>query len=367
MARSLPPLRRTDVGLVVGKVHMDLVSVIVPLYNASPYVEQLQQQIKAQTYPHIEWVLVDDCSPDDTVTRLQTLKANLPDHNIILARNEHNLTAGLTRNYGLELSSGKFVFFMDADDRLDPDMIARLHHEIEAQQADFVYFGHRRVHANASDFRSEKAAKPLFIRNLKQQRLWGLTQMELTPWSKFVRREFLDQHHITFPPIYSGQDQCWTVQLVLYARKIAVVAEPLYTYVEYQTSLSHSSKSPFSLFAILDFDLQTLQESALRDEALVQALESRFFTLFVHHWRNLPAESRPRFAQLGLDFFARHHWALQQPPASFSERYPLYKLLPRQLPVAIALKLKYKRYKQQRSVLALLRQYAVEQYAQSQA
>lgn len=346
---------------------MDLVSVIVPLYNASPYVEQLLQQIKAQTYHHIEWVLVDDCSPDDTFARMQTLKAKLPDHNIIIARNEYNLTAGPTRNYGLELSSGKFVFFMDADDRLAPDMIARLHHEIESQQADFVYFGHRRVHANASNFKSAKASKPLFIRNLAQQRLWGLTQMELTPWSKFVRRTFLDQHHIMFPPIYSGQDQCWTVQLVLSACKIAVVAGPLYTYVEYPTSLSRSSKSPFSLFEILDFDLQTLQESALTDTMLLQALESRFFTMFVQRWRYLSAENKTRFARLGLEFFVRHHWSLHQPPASFSERYPIYKLLPRRLPVAIALKLKYKRYKQQRIVLAILQKYAAEHSAQSQA
>lgn len=337
---------------------MDKVSIIVPLYKAAQHVAQLQQQISVQTYPQVEWVLVDDCSPDETWLRVQELQANLPQHHIIIDHNERNLTAGPTRNRGLELSSGDFVFFMDADDMLAPHMIERLLGVIEEQQSDFVCFGHHCIHPDKSQSTVKLVPKLLQLREeMDKLRPWCLVFMEGTPWTKLVRRKFLDQHHIEFPPVYSGQDQCWTVQLVLHARKIAFVDEPLYTNVEYATSLSRSGKSAFYLFEMLEYDFQYLQDSGLSDAALYTALQCVFYASFMHRWQYLPEESKPLFASMGREFFAQQKWPLKMPPMRLSERFPLYKLVPRALSLRDDLKLLYKKSQNQRRVLAILQQF----------
>ena len=119
---------------------MPKVSVIIPLYNASAYVPDLKQ-LWEQTLQDFELILVDDCSTDDTWAKLQEFKAQNPERTIILARNEHNLGPGGTRNHGLTKSCGEYVIFLDGDDRYDPTLLEKMSKRLDDTHADLVCCG----------------------------------------------------------------------------------------------------------------------------------------------------------------------------------------------------------------------------------
>ncbi len=97
----------------------DLVSVIIPSYNASGFILDTIQSVLNQSHSNIEVIIVNDGSTDDTITVLATV--NDPRMNVF---NRENYGVSASRNFGLEKASGDYVIFFDADDLMTPDFIS---------------------------------------------------------------------------------------------------------------------------------------------------------------------------------------------------------------------------------------------------
>ncbi len=97
-----------------------LVSVIIPCFNDAGTLERAIKSVVAQTYPSIEIIVVNDCSPQtDAIARCVS---RFP--TITYVRNEFNVGLAASRNRGLSLASGEIVAFLDADDAYEPEKIA---------------------------------------------------------------------------------------------------------------------------------------------------------------------------------------------------------------------------------------------------
>ncbi len=92
--------------------HHPLVTIITPTYNAAAYLPATIQSVFAQTYPHWEWIIIDDESTDDT----RTLIAKLSDSRIRIIHRQHCGMPGAVRNTGLAQARGTYIAFLDADD-----------------------------------------------------------------------------------------------------------------------------------------------------------------------------------------------------------------------------------------------------------
>ena len=97
-----------------------LVSIIIPCYNAERYISETLESALNQTWPHIEIVAVNDGSTDNTLQILQNYKQD----NIIITNQSHK-GASAARNHGLSLATGKYIQFLDADDLLSPHKIEK--------------------------------------------------------------------------------------------------------------------------------------------------------------------------------------------------------------------------------------------------
>ena len=106
----------------------ELVSVIVPAYNAGEYIEESITSICNQTYRNIEIIIIDDGSTDDTYDKCALLAS--ADDRIILIRQE-NSGVVMARQKGLEMAKGRYVAFVDSDDWIDQDMVEILAGAIE--------------------------------------------------------------------------------------------------------------------------------------------------------------------------------------------------------------------------------------------
>ena len=335
---------------------MPKVSVVIPLYNAAPYLDDLKQ-VWDQTFTDFELILVDDCSSDDTWERLERFKATYPELAISLVRNEHNLGPGGSRNHGLELCSGQYVIFIDGDDRYEPEFLAKMVAKLEETKADVVYCGALMhdgavtltnvfsplVVAQAEQFNAAggagaKEPDPFVLKTLLYQ-----PSLYPVPWNKMVRREFLLQHGIVFPDFRLGEDKCWGIQILLHARKIALVSEPLYHHIARPTSLSvaRSKQTLNDIFAMLEFELKVLEQAGLRP-LLNQTWHLNCWDTIFSFMERIAAdpELQQQLVQRSLAFGQAHQLNYDHKQLPLTARLGWYRLLPKQA-----------RYAQQRALL----------------
>jgi glycosyltransferase involved in cell wall biosynthesis len=133
------------------------VSVIIPCYNVADYVPECLASVYAQTYSDLEVICVDNRSSDDTLGTLQHLQAtHYPD---LVVLEEERPGAPHARNSGLEVTSGAWVQFLDADDLLLPDKIER-QVSIATEKTGFVAGGYIRRAADGSERVSRPEENP---------------------------------------------------------------------------------------------------------------------------------------------------------------------------------------------------------------
>lgn len=116
-----------------------MISIVVPVYNAAPYIENTVQMVLQQTYQDFELILVDDCSTDNSVALLEELMENGKDARLRLVKKERNQGAAAARNTGLDMASGRYIAFLDADDVWLPHRLEAGLRFMEEKKAGFVF------------------------------------------------------------------------------------------------------------------------------------------------------------------------------------------------------------------------------------
>ncbi|RCK68109.1 glycosyltransferase family 2 protein [Desertihabitans brevis] len=123
---------------------MPRLSVIATFYSIESIVAHTLTSLSRAATPDIEFILVDDCSPDGTYDELTRLVERVP--NATLLRNEHNLGISATRNLALSRAQGDYICYLDGDDFVAPDHYTSMIAAIEELGVDFVRADHVRVH-----------------------------------------------------------------------------------------------------------------------------------------------------------------------------------------------------------------------------
>lgn len=204
-----------------------LVSVIVPVYGVEAYIARCARSLFAQTYPAVEFIFVDDGSPDRSVAVLKEVLAEFP---AVTPRvqilSKPNEGQSLARKTGLEAATGEYVLMVDSDDWLETCAIEKLVAYAQAAQADVVVFDFWKEYARRSKLDSEKASSiadtDLFRRRLYNDGAYGYV------WNKFWRRSLCEG---LFYPVYSmHEDLVFCTQALYRARKVVQLKEGLYHY-----------------------------------------------------------------------------------------------------------------------------------------
>lgn len=120
-------------------VNCGKVSVIIPVYNAEKYIQETINSVKKQTYTNWEIILVDDSSTDKSVAIIN----KNADKKIKLLRNYANLGPALSRNRGIDIATGRFIAFLDADDLWLPEKLEKQIEHIANNDASFSFTGYQ--------------------------------------------------------------------------------------------------------------------------------------------------------------------------------------------------------------------------------
>lgn len=212
---------------------MEMVSVVVPVYNAEKYLEQMLESLVAQTYQNLEMILVDDGSTDHSNEILKDFAQK--DKRIKITK-KCNEGPGTARNMGMKLAVGKYIIFLDADDYFEECMIEMLVEALENWQAEFAMC---KAFVYDEQYKRKKAFRVALNENILKDKPFFYTEevycelLQVTGgfvWNKLFRTDFLKSNQIEFANTYIYEDMFVTMQCLIIAEKVAVVNKELITY-----------------------------------------------------------------------------------------------------------------------------------------
>ena len=231
------------------------VSVVIPMYNAEKYLAVCLESLLIQTFRDFEVIVVDDCSTDSSLAIAESYLEKFGGRLKILTLEENTGSGAVPRNIGLEHACGKYIFFMDSDDLLVDEALETLYNLAEEHQADVVYptggfiCGAEPVPEElipaAWDLNS-MVEEPILEANDFSKRMENFLalQYKWPAWAKFLRRDFLIDNDIKFPPMRISEDIIWTFKLVCLSKKWLHVPTPLYVQRTNETSMTRRARSP---------------------------------------------------------------------------------------------------------------------------
>ena len=204
------------------------VSVIIPIYNVERYIERCVVSLMSQTLEEIEFIFVNDSTPDNSMSILKNVIAKYPERlgNIIILEHEDNQGLASARNTGLRCATGDFVIHCDSDDWVEVDMYEKMYNLALSDDADIVVCD---VIHDYEDHESIEKLNPKMpardvINKLNIRYGWYLC-------NKLVKRSLIIENEI-FPLIGMNmwEDLAVTNRMFYYAETVSYIDIPLYHY-----------------------------------------------------------------------------------------------------------------------------------------
>ena len=224
-------------------------SIIVPIYNVAPYLRKCVDSLLAQDISDYEIILVDDGSTDSSgaiadeisdAFRLSPLASRLQ------LRVIHQPNAGLSeaRNTGVAKAQGEYIWFVDSDDYVEPNVLGILIEQIERDNLDVLRFRYQNVKESGEAFVPHEGMKtdyndyshiPVDGITFLNERMW----VQCYAWQFVVKKEILEQELFTKGIYFEDTD--WTPRMLLEANKVASTNKIIYDYLWREGSITLTS------------------------------------------------------------------------------------------------------------------------------
>lgn len=240
------------------------VSVLVPVYNVEKYLKRCIDSILTQTFADIEIIILDDGSDDNSLQ----IAESYSDRRISIDSQPHGGIAS-ARNRLLSLAAGEYIYFVDADDWVEPNAIECLLEYAESYSLDITFCG--RVGQTTTD-------KDIEIMNREHAVARFLSTMELSSamWTKMVRSSVIKQLEFDSRVLY-GEDGLMTWRLINKARRIGLTNCRPYHYSDNPASITNSSFSDATYSLRLVWDTIVAETAAARPTLLAAARQKQLY------------------------------------------------------------------------------------------
>lgn len=262
------------------------ISVLIPVYNASEYLNDSISCLLNQTFEDIELICVNDGSKDDSLKLLNDFASK---DNRVKVIDKENGGCGSARNRALEQASGEFVYFFDPDDIIEENALELAYNSAVKNNSDMVIFKANIFDKNGITnnqvffYYNESLSKDQFdsfsFDDIKQYVLRG----GYAPWSKLYKKEFLDSYDdFKFDLGLAFDDVPFHVKSMTRAKRMSFINEYLYHYrVDNVNSVNSTASNGFDIFKIID-----IVENIIKGENLFDKLTNEFYSFKLYHILN---------------------------------------------------------------------------------
>lgn len=271
------------------------VSVILPVYNVEPYLDEALTSLTSQTLNDIEVIAVNDGSTDQSEQILQRFQEQYP---FVSYYNQPNSGQSAARNHALKYAKGEYIYFMDSDDKADTDMLRLCFEYAQQTQADFIFFdGEKLMEAGANPIAWNYKRTHLLEEN---KRYDGETLLNLmldqrkhncVVWLLFIRRDYLERIGLRFYEGIIHEDELFTTILTLSSDNIFCLKRSLVNHRIRQAStmgISYSKRNINCYLTVAD-QLLYFRRTPIIHKFLRYTLSKVFYTGHMIPFKQKPA------------------------------------------------------------------------------
>ena len=207
------------------------VSILVPVYNVSRFIEKCAHSLFEQTFKDIEFIFANDCTPDDSIELLKKVIENYPNRKtqIQIIQNSHNLGLGGTRIPLLKAAKGEYIMWVDSDDFISENAVELLYiaaiktnAEVVTTNCYYLYKGKDNIEILSQNLPSNPTA---YIEAL------AFRKARASVWNTLSLRSIWLEHNLQMGDKFNiGEDYYTTVCLLYFTKKFVVINDPIYYY-----------------------------------------------------------------------------------------------------------------------------------------
>lgn len=226
------------------------VTIIIPVYNVEYYIERCARSYYEQTYPDIEYIWVNDATPDNSIAKLRHLTEKYPERKeqVRIINFINNQGPSVARYTALAEATGDYVFFSDSDDWVEPAMIEKLVKHAQNNHSDIVWCDYFCTYGETNILYRQDFIPTVdsCIRALLTEKMHGAY------WNKLFKRSLFTDNKISYSPEANVcEDLFACIQLMYFSRQISYCSEAFYHYVQDNPHSLSSTFSPKKLSEVL--------------------------------------------------------------------------------------------------------------------
>lgn len=300
------------------------VSVLVPFYNVEKYVGRCVESLFSQTYSNIEYVFVNDCTPDNSMDIINEYidKFNVRNKCVII-NHEVNKGISASRNDCLDNATGDYILFIDSDDYIDKDMVELLVKAAIENNADISGCGY------IEEYKDRSVEMPQRYTNNHVEMMRAITLLTIkgVMWKLLIRRSVVEENQVRFIPDNTMvDDYLFCCQVFFYAKSFASVDKCMYHYIQYNPN-NYSKTREFNITSQAKAIVKTEEfykengvYELVKDELLQRKFISKLPLLLnkncynVKLWRELFPESNNIWKKMNFSFKQKTLFQLASSP-----------------------------------------------------
>jgi len=215
---------------------MSKISVIIPVFNVEKYLSRCLDSLLCQTFGDFEVILIDDHSPDNSLEICYEYAKK--DGRIQVYQTEKNGGASVSRNVGLKASKSEYISFVDSDDYLEPNYLQTLLDGLEESGADICQCNFIEVVGGVVGERKEKTSPKTLTGEQAFASMYGgenLNAINFLLWNKIYKKQVIGD--LLFVERLRCEDAIFISQVMVKAKKVAVISDQLYYYYRHSDSV----------------------------------------------------------------------------------------------------------------------------------
>lgn len=255
-----------------------LVTILVPIYKVEDYLERTLDSIFTQTYPYLDYVFVNDCSPDDSLEVLNRTiaKYHIEANRYIIVNHVNNKGIAISRTDCIANAKGDYVYFVDGDDWIEKEAVEQMVLATKKGTIDIVGCDYMK------DYMSGKTSyhHENYALTCKENMLKCLNyDIATVLWKLLIKRSLFDDFVIS--PINIGEDYIISVKLYYYAKTFVSLNKAFYHYVQYnQNRLSFQSlQSIYDHIDCVKIIERFFQDKGICNDEIIKLLLLRKFNI----------------------------------------------------------------------------------------
>ncbi len=264
---------------------MAKISIIMPLYNASKYLEETLNSVLKQTFQDFELICINDSSTDTTMSILQVFQKK--DERIRVYLNPERKGAAFSRNKGMEIAVGKYLGFLDGDDIFDEMMLERAYTAIENNHADIVMYDFKHVFSDdiynklyivhGEEYINRYCKRTFCIQECEP---FEILNWSYAPCNKLYRKSFIQENRLQFQDLSCANDVYFVCMALLLAERIIAIETDrilLYLRDHFEPDRISSNRDAMCVYMAL----MQIEEELIRRDKFKELYDNFFYVVLL--------------------------------------------------------------------------------------